>query len=564
MKTVQFKKILKESIESNADSIFSDKKEIIPERQTLSDRDFIISKLTQAARDIQTICSELNIINLFKAIKYYIINSSLRDGDTSFSSELLSNRFETLVINIIETSIKESSITKLFEDLFKVISNSAVFTDPSNYIDSLIKAAEKQKLLGLKKLLTAIDSSSNKVSSQLSANIKKIIAKEKEEGLGSSSACVPFSRTSRTSAQKPNDAKTAKTAKKDKTDEEDPALGKQGLNQFRLELIKIKEMRPFVQSIIKALILDIPESKRKAMMARLPTGYTQRLRRMTEIEQYDVGQYSNDEDSDSEDISKEPKKASKTTSLMLIPNATNIIDLLIRIKEEKNQIAKHVFWFIERFLKRNGMIFKRLDLNIFYGRQLAPKEKEKKQYEIKYLKLKPDSKKNSYTMLREENQARITNETNRDISDLTEMLESFYPFAKERLKYDRDPEMVFKSDPENGKRALGKTAHYEPGNMTVTVYIDNRHPKDIMRSLSHELVHHTQNCDGQFDNISKIGEDYAQNDEHLRIMEEDAYLRGNMCFRDWEDKYKQTNRAFGNALQENRERLYYELMRRFK
>jgi len=85
-----------------------------------------------------------------------------------------------------------------------------------------------------------------------------------------------------------------------------------------------------------------------------------------------------------------------------------------------------------------------------------------------------------------------------------------------------------------------------------------------MRSLSHELVHHSQNCDGQFDSNKGVDEGYAQNDEHLRIMEEDAYLRGNMCFRDWEDKYKQTNRAFGNALQENRERLYYELMRRFK
>ena len=59
-----------------------------------------------------------------------------------------------------------------------------------------------------------------------------------------------------------------------------------------------------------------------------------------------------------------------------------------------------------------------------------------------------------------------------------------------------------------------------------------------------------------------MGEGYAQNDDHLRKMEEDAYLRGNMTFRDWEDNYKQTNRAFGNSLNERRERLYYELKRR--
>jgi hypothetical protein len=31
---------------------------------------------------------------------------------------------------------------------------------------------------------------------------------------------------------------------------------------------------------------------------------------------------------------------------------------------------------------------------------------------------------------------------------------------------------------------------------------------------------------------------YAQQDSHLRGLEEEAYLEGNMCFRDWEDTYK--------------------------
>tara|TARA_R110000822_G_scaffold283013_1_gene404574 strand:- start:224 stop:706 length:483 start_codon:yes stop_codon:yes gene_type:complete len=156
----------------------------------------------------------------------------------------------------------------------------------------------------------------------------------------------------------------------------------------------------------------------------------------------------------------------------------------------------------------------------------------------------------------------IRNNSNLDISEITKMLESFMPFALDRLKFDKEPSVAFESDPENAKNTLGKTAQYEPANATITVFIDNRHPKDIMRSFSHELVHHTQNCDGQFDDLGAMGEGYAQNDEHLRKMEEDAYLRGNMTFRDWEDNYKQTNRAFGNSLNERRERLYYELKRR--
>jgi hypothetical protein len=76
--------------------------------------------------------------------------------------------------------------------------------------------------------------------------------------------------------------------------------------------------------------------------------------------------------------------------------------------------------------------------------------------------------------------------------------------------------------------------------MSVTLYINGRHPKDVMRSLSHELVHHTQNCNGKFDNVGELGEGYAQNDEHLREMERQAYEEGNLCFRDWEDSVKGT------------------------
>ena len=64
--------------------------------------------------------------------------------------------------------------------------------------------------------------------------------------------------------------------------------------------------------------------------------------------------------------------------------------------------------------------------------------------------------------------------------------------------------------------------------------------QDVMRSFSHELVHHAQNCRGDFNNASEMGEGYAQNDEHLREMEREAYEVGNMCFRDWEDGIKST------------------------
>ena len=114
------------------------------------------------------------------------------------------------------------------------------------------------------------------------------------------------------------------------------------------------------------------------------------------------------------------------------------------------------------------------------------------------------------------------------------------PFAQKRMGFNKPPRVFLRDDPQNAQNPLGKTAYYDPEQMSVTLYIHGRHPKDIMRSLSHELVHHTQNCNGQFNRDSEMGEGYAQRDPHLREMEREAYEQGNLCFRDWEDSIKNT------------------------
>ena len=120
------------------------------------------------------------------------------------------------------------------------------------------------------------------------------------------------------------------------------------------------------------------------------------------------------------------------------------------------------------------------------------------------------------------------------------LVKQFLPFAQKRMGFTRPPKLFLRSDTNNAQNPLGKTAFYDPNNESITLYIDGRHPKDVMRSFSHELVHHAQNCRGDFNNASEMGEGYAQNDEHLREMEREAYEVGNMCFRDWEDGIKST------------------------
>jgi len=130
----------------------------------------------------------------------------------------------------------------------------------------------------------------------------------------------------------------------------------------------------------------------------------------------------------------------------------------------------------------------------------------------------------------------IQNNTNKNQSTLQQMVGDYFPYARKEMGFDMPVTIIFESDIENAKNPLGKTAYYDPSNHTVVLYTDGRHPKDIMRSLSHELVHHKQNCNGELEGVT--GEQgYAQTESGHRI-EEEAYSLGNTCFRNWEDGVK--------------------------
>tara|TARA_R110000824_G_scaffold3253_4_gene15481 strand:- start:6300 stop:7184 length:885 start_codon:yes stop_codon:yes gene_type:complete len=145
----------------------------------------------------------------------------------------------------------------------------------------------------------------------------------------------------------------------------------------------------------------------------------------------------------------------------------------------------------------------------------------------------------------------IKNNTNQDFSSLMQLIEKFFPFAQKKMGFNKPVDLVLQSDVQNSTDPFGKTAHYEPGQNRIVVYTDGRHPKDIMRSLSHELIHHTQNCNGQFNEDRTTEEGYAQKDPHLREMEKDAFLRGNMVFRDWCDF--QLNEIKGEKIMDNQQ-----------
>ena len=139
----------------------------------------------------------------------------------------------------------------------------------------------------------------------------------------------------------------------------------------------------------------------------------------------------------------------------------------------------------------------------------------------------------------------IINDSDMDTSRFEPLVGSLCGHAQNVLGYSAHPDIRFVSDPRN-YGTLSKTAEYDPSKMTVSVYVDGRHPKDILRSIAHELVHHHQNERGDLTGGGG-GLGYAQRDPHMRDMEGEAYKRGNLdIFRDWEDRIKQESPSIYN------------------
>jgi hypothetical protein len=87
-------------------------------------------------------------------------------------------------------------------------------------------------------------------------------------------------------------------------------------------------------------------------------------------------------------------------------------------------------------------------------------------------------------------------------------------------------------DTDNAQDILGTTAYYDPQSKTIVLYTLDRHPKDILRSFCHEMVHHEQNMKGTLGDIKTQN---TTEDSHLDEIEREAYEKGNIMFRNWTD-----------------------------
>jgi len=109
------------------------------------------------------------------------------------------------------------------------------------------------------------------------------------------------------------------------------------------------------------------------------------------------------------------------------------------------------------------------------------------------------------------------------------------PYPKIRMVHDEEA---------NADNFFGRTAYYDPNNREIVLYTLGRHPKDIMRSYAHELIHVHQHNE---DRLHDIKTDNVNADKHLENLEREAYETGNIMFRSWTNKIteKKTKDPFG-------------------
>lgn len=98
---------------------------------------------------------------------------------------------------------------------------------------------------------------------------------------------------------------------------------------------------------------------------------------------------------------------------------------------------------------------------------------------------------------------------------------------------EKAPKISFDPSPASRFDVFAPTGHYDFTKDEITLRIDNRHAKDIMRTLCHELVHAWQyrRDPDAYASLDKTGA--LKDNRELLEYEREAYERGNVLFRMW-------------------------------
>ena len=165
-----------------------------------------------------------------------------------------------------------------------------------------------------------------------------------------------------------------------------------------------------------------------------------------------------------------------------------------------------------------------------YGRAKDPKVKKRLKTGLDYITKKKEASKKKTQRLKKLNEnASYTNNI-----DILKHIDDFTRYMiYNGMNISPLPTLELRDgDRENAKNFFGKTAYYDPNEQHIVIYTEGRHPKDIVRSYAHEMIHHIQFLE---DRLGDIPGTDTTSSEHLTKLEKEANLRGTMTFRNWTD-----------------------------
>ena len=173
-----------------------------------------------------------------------------------------------------------------------------------------------------------------------------------------------------------------------------------------------------------------------------------------------------------------------------------------------------------------------------YGKAKDSDVKSRLKRGLDYItKRKEASKKKTQRLKDQKNESILNENFEGRIQSYTDSLSKY--MANQDLNIQPLPSLEFiDNDEDNAGNIFGRTAYYSPSEMKIVLYTMGRHPKDILRSFAHEMIHHHQNLSGTLGNIQTTN---TNEDGDLEKLEREAYESGNIMFRNWEDSIKNEN-----------------------
>jgi len=167
-----------------------------------------------------------------------------------------------------------------------------------------------------------------------------------------------------------------------------------------------------------------------------------------------------------------------------------------------------------------------------YGRAKDPAVKKRLKTGLDYITKKKEASKAKTQRLKKQKLKENASYTNN--IDIMKMIDDFTRYMiYNGMNITPLPTLELRDgDRENAKNFFGKTAYYDPNEQHIVLYTEGRHPKDIVRSYAHEMIHHIQHLE---DRLGDIPGTDTTSDDHLDKLEQEANLRGTMTFRNWTD-----------------------------